>query len=401
MTPANKWKEYRLDEIALVQGGGTPRRSEKAYFGGSIPWVTPSDLPAIGLVVDLDRTKETLTDAGLANSSARLIESGSVLFSSRASVGKIAVTNVPCATNQGFANFTPHREVVDLWFLAYLLCRYIPEIMTLAGKTTFLEVPRKRFKAFKVALPPLPEQRHIVARIKECMDRVEEIEGLRSGALAEADYVAPSLYAAIEDEGKWPRLAIGDLIARSRNGRSIRQDNENANGYVLSLRAVHDVSLNLGERKPIILPDSIAKQFAINSGDVFVSRSNTRELVGLASVAEETPQNRVIYPDLLIKLEPITARILPRFLAYALRTQESRRQIKARAVGTSQSMVKISGQRLKEVKISLPPIDVQAELLERFDELHDLSSNLMGDLKSLNSSTLKQSILKTAFAGEL
>ena len=165
MTHSNKWKEFRLDEIALVQDGGTPRRSEVAYFGGSIPWVTPTDLPAIGLVTELNGTKETITDAGLANSSAKLIEPGSVLFSSRTRVGKIAVTNVPCATNQGFANFTPHRDVVDLWFLAYLLCCYTPEIITLAGKTTFLEVPRKRLKAFKVALPPLAEQRGIIEMV--------------------------------------------------------------------------------------------------------------------------------------------------------------------------------------------------------------------------------------------
>lgn len=401
MTPASKWKTCRLDEIAQIQGGGTPSRLEASYFGGTIPWVTPTDLPAIGQVTELNDSKESITDAGLANSSAKLIAPGSVLFSSRASIGKIAIVNKPCATNQGFANFTPHDDIVDKWFLAYLLCRYTAEIKDLAGKTTFLEVPRSKFKAFKVAIPHIAEQRRIVTRIKECLERVEEIEVLRAEALVEAKYLAPSLYAAIEDGEKWPRMAVGDVITTSRNGRSIRQDNENANGFVLSLSAVHDISLDINQRKPIPLPDSTENHYSIKVGDVFVSRSNTRELVGLASVATENPQGRVIFPDLLIKLESKKDVVIPRFLAYALRTPESRRQIKDRAVGTSQSMVKISGQRLKEVEIPIPPLNVQRELIEKFDELHDLSVNLIGDLKSLNSSALRQSILRKAFDGEL
>ena len=109
----------------------------------------------------------------------------------------------------------------------------------------------------------------------------------------------------------------------------------------------------------------------------------------------------MIYPDLLIKLETRQDLIRSRFLAYALRTPGSRKQIKDRAVGTSQSMVKISGQRLKDVEVPVPPLDVQDLLIERFDELHDLASGLLDDLRFFNSSELRQSILCKAFAGEL
>lgn len=399
MTLSN-WKTYRLDEIAEIQGGGTPSRSEPLYFGGEIPWVTPTDLPAIGRIAELNSTKENITQLGLANSSAKLIQPGSVLFSSRATIGKIAVTNALCATNQGFANLTPYHEVLDTWFLAYMLQQYTHDIKNLAGKTTFLEVPRGKLKAFKVTIPDVNEQRRIVAVIRDCMDRLEEIESLRASALAEAEYLAPSLYAALQNGGHWPFMRVGDVISHSRNGRSIGQDTVNADGSVLSLSAVHDISLNLQRRKPISLPDSVLAQYPVKPGDVFVSRSNTLQLVGLASVVAEAPHERLIYPDLLIKLEIIPGLIIPRFLAYALRTPESRRQIKERALGTSQSMVKISGQRLKEIEIPVPPLTIQAELVDKFDELHDFSSNLLGELRSLNSEVLKHSILAKAFAGE-
>lgn len=306
----------------------------------------------------------------------------------------------PGLLNQHIFKVIVENTIMDGDFFIYAVNSRLDEMIRQAhGGVGLRHITKSKLEAIHLPVPKLEEQRRIVTRIKECMDRVEEIEGLRTDVVAEANYLAPSLYAAIEDGNKWNKMKIGELIARSRNGRSIGQDSQNATGHVLSLNAVHDVTLDLSARKPIALPASIAAQYAIAAGDVFVSRSNTRELVGLASVASEKT-NRVIYPDLLIKLEPRQDIVRSRFLAYALRTPESRKQIKDRAVGTSQSMVKISGQRLKDVEVSVPPIDVQDKLIARFDELHDLSSNLMSDLRSLNSTELRQSILRKSFAGE-
>jgi type I restriction enzyme S subunit len=294
----------------------------------------------------------------------------------------------------------PNEDLIEKEFLHYLVLNILDEMAKHAHGIAMKHITKKKFEALTVRVPEISGQRRIVTRIKECMERVGEIEGLRAEVVAEANYLAPSLYAAIEDGSKWVRKKVGELIKSSRNGRSIKQDSLHANGHVLSLAAVHDVTLNLSARKPIVLPDDIATKYSISVGDVFVSRSNTRDLVGLASVANQALK-RVIYPDLLIKLDPRQDLIRSRFLAYALRTPESRKQIKDRAVGTSQSMVKISGQRLKDVEVPVPPLDVQDVLIERFDELHGLASGLIGDLRFLNSFELRQSILRKAFAGEL
>jgi type I restriction enzyme S subunit len=124
-------------------------------------------------------------------------------------------------------------------------------------------------------------------------------------------------------------------------------------------------------------------------------------LVGLSSVASETPAQRLIYPDLLIKLEVDRKQIMPRFLAYALRAPHSRMQIRKRSVGTSQSMVKISGARLKEVEVPVPSLVEQEGLIDRFDEVHGLSDRLQLEIESSGISLLRDSILHKAFAGEL
>ncbi len=308
----------------------------------------------------------------------------------------------PGLLNQHIFKVRVAEDEMDGDFFIYAVNSRLDEMIRQAhGGVGLRHITKTKLEAIHLPVPKIDEQRRIVARIKECMERVEEIERLRAEAIEEADCLAPSLYAAIEDNQQWPTRTVGEVILKSRNGKSIKQNSLKTNGYVLSLSAVHDVTLNIDDPKPIVLPDNVASQYSISAGDVFVSRANTRELVGLASVVIDSPKDRVIYPDLLIKLEVDPDIITPRFLAYALRTPESRRQIKEKAFGTSQSMVKISGGRLKEVSIPVPPLDVQTNLINRYDELHDLASGLASELKSLNSRALKESILRKAFAGEL
>ena len=343
----------------------------------------------------------------MGNSSAKLIPAGSVLFSSRASIGKIAVTDRDCATNQGFINLTPKTGAVCPWFLAYLLGRYTNELKTLAGKTTFLEVPRGKFKDFEIAVPPLPEQRRIVTRIRECMERLEEILSLRSSSQMQQQHLSASLieselHTDLTGNEGWSVRTVAELVTSVRNGRSIAQDTEGrADGAVLTLTAVRGVDLGLEFQKPIALPDNVAQQFAINDGDVFVSRANTIELVGLAAVAEERPAARLIYPDLLIKLEADQTQIMPRYLAYALRSASARKQIKARALGSSQTMVKISGERLREIRLPVPSRDKQAVIVSRLDAAHELVRTLASESISGEVEALRGAILRKAFAGEL
>lgn len=394
------WAERKLSEVARIEGGGTPKRTHPEYFSGDIPWITPTDLDAIGNICRKIRARESITEVGLKNSSAKLVPAGSVLFSSRATIGKIAITDIPCATNQGFANFVPDQSVIDTEYLAHVLSGKRSEIIKLAGKTTFLEVPRGRLKEFKIPVPPLEEQRRIVARIKECMERVEEIERLRSEANAEREALAPALYEAIEKRSGWEEKSVGEVVTRTRNGKSIRQVNEESTGFVLSLAAVHSVTLNIEAKKPIILPEAFAKTYAIRTGDIFVSRSNTRDLVGLSSVANECP-DKTIFPDLLIQLTARSNVIIPRYLAYSLRTRSARKQIKDRAVGTSQSMVKISAERLKEVKIPVPSLKEQRELVAALDEASENIRMMKSEADESKIPHLRDAILRKAFAGEL
>lgn len=278
-------------------------------------------------------------------------------------------------------------------------CISFQDVRGLTKGATRAKLNQAELVKIPIPVPPLSEQQRVVARIKECMDRLDEVECLRAQSRAETLLLAGSCMEALEEVGKYPTVAISNLISGTQNGRSIRPDNVNGNGFVLSIRAVHSVSLDVSARKPAVIPEATAKGCRICSGDVFVSRANTMELVGLASVASESVQERTIYPDLLIKLTAKRDVCLPRYLAYALRIPASRRQIQDRAVGSSQSMVKISAQRLKEVTIPLPSLEEQERLVEKFDEIQLVATQIQEAMRSSELGSIRASVLRKAFAG--
>ena len=107
----SEWVESRLDKLADIVSGGTPSRDVAEYWGGGIPWVTPTDITACATNYLLT-TSDTLTRLGMLNSSAKMLPTGSILFTSRASVGLAKLAAMPVCTNQGFKSLVP-RDGVD------------------------------------------------------------------------------------------------------------------------------------------------------------------------------------------------------------------------------------------------------------------------------------------------
>jgi type I restriction enzyme, S subunit len=390
-----------LFQVAELVGGGTPSRSNPAFFGGDIDWVTPSDLPPIGHVVELGEVQEKLTEQGVARSSARLISPPAVLFSSRATIGKIAVARRSFTTNQGFINFVPNLDVIDPWFLAYYLRAHLLDIVQLAGETTYKEVSRGKMRDFKIWLPSLGEQQRIVGQISKCLELVAQISNVQTEWRAEAKAFLPSYLSELEASMSWPLMPVSSVILGSQNGRSIRSEGHAGNGRVLTLAAVKDVVLNFQAAKVVPLEPRVAATYSVVEGDVFVSRANTIDLVGLSALALQDGLADTIFPDLLIRLKADRAKIIPLYLAHALRLPSARKQIRSLAKGTSQSMVKISGAELRGVVIPVPSVEEQRAFISQLEEVRITTGLMMENADVKDRQILTNAVLTKAFAGEL
>ncbi len=135
-------RKVQLSEVARIVSGATPSTSNPAYWDGDIAWVTPKDISDLAGEKYLDGTPRTLTQEGLKSCSAETLPANSVLFSSRAPIGLVAINKKPVATNQGFKSFIPDPTRLDATFLYHWLRKHRTELDRLGVGATFKEVSK-------------------------------------------------------------------------------------------------------------------------------------------------------------------------------------------------------------------------------------------------------------------
>ena len=152
---------YRIEQIADVIGGGTPSTKREDFYGGDIPWITPKDLSGYSDVF-ISNGARNITELGLKSSSARTLPKNSILFTSRAPIGYVAIAEKEVSTNQGFKSLIPKSNLLDYKFAYYMMKYYAPRIEAIASGSTFKEVSGSVVKNFEVTIPKcLKAQREI------------------------------------------------------------------------------------------------------------------------------------------------------------------------------------------------------------------------------------------------
>ena len=163
------WHVMRLAELADIRSGGTPSTSRSEFWAGEIPWCTPTDITALQGGKYLQQTSRTVSALGLAASSAELIPPGSIVMTSRATIGVCAINVVPLSTNQGFKNFVPFECVVGE-FLYYLLTVQRQRFLSLCAGSTFLEIGKAQLVGYEVCLPIDKSEQTAIATTLSDMD---------------------------------------------------------------------------------------------------------------------------------------------------------------------------------------------------------------------------------------
>lgn len=176
------WEVSTVADAFMISGGGTPSRKESEYWeGGTIQWYSPSDLTGAKTVF-MDDSSDHITDRGLAESSARVFPANSVMLTSRATIGAIAINTHPASTNQGFITCLPNVSV-PLYFLYHWLKENVPKFQRMASGATFKEISRGVFKTIEFLQPAsnlVKQFESIVAPMAEqALALQREIQNLR------------------------------------------------------------------------------------------------------------------------------------------------------------------------------------------------------------------------------
>ena len=170
------WEVVALGDICSIKTGGTPSTNEISFWNGDINWCTPTDITSLNNKY-LSRTNKKISELGLQNSAAELLPIGTILMTSRATIGECAITSELMTTNQGFKNFICGTKINNE-FLYYLLISKKSNFISLCSGSTFLEISTTQIRKFEVFIPPKPEQTAIATALSDTDALLAELEKL-------------------------------------------------------------------------------------------------------------------------------------------------------------------------------------------------------------------------------
>ena len=166
---SGEWLNKTLEELADIRSGGTPSTSNRKFWDGDVLWCTPTDITALNGYKYLNETNKKITAHGLKFSSAEIISAGSIVMTSRATIGECAINTAPLSTNQGFKNFVPFNGVVGE-FLYYLLTTHKQGFIGLCSGSTFLEIGKTQLRSYVVKFPATKAEQTAIATLLSDMD---------------------------------------------------------------------------------------------------------------------------------------------------------------------------------------------------------------------------------------
>lgn len=390
------WAWSTLGDVTDVVSGSTPSTANRSYWDGDIPWITPDDLSK-------DRSKRIargarlISRAGYESCSTRLVPAGTVLYTSRAPIGYVAIAANPVCTNQGFKSFVP-SETLTSDYLYWFFQHATPAIRRLGSGTTFPELSKARAREITIPIPPLAEQKRIVAHIEAHLSRLDVAVASLRAALARTDaMVASATVRAVR--GEWPVVQLRDITVQQEYGTSAKADRE-GDVAVLRMGNLRDGELDFGDLKylPVEHPD--ATRFQLAPGDLLFNRTNSPELVGKSAVFRGADRP-VAFASYLIRVRLIEE-CVPDWAALVINSPLGRAYI-ARVRTQQVGQANVNGSKLAAMPIPLPPAETQRKLLADVDayrgQARQLRLAIDGGVRQ--SDSLRRSILARAFRGEL
>lgn len=331
-----EWKEYKLGEIAEIVGGGTPDTSNKEYWGGNIPWLTPKDLTGYNKIF-ISSGERFITEEGLDNSSTKLLPQGTVLLSSRAPIGYVAIASNPICTNQGFKSIICNKDIVDNLYMYYWIKNNTELLQSLGTGTTFAEISGSVVKSIAISLPPLPEQICIASILSSLDDKIDLLhrENKTLEAMAETLFRQWFIEEAKED---WKEVSLEYVCERITDGSHYSPESVESGLPMASVKDMEDWGINLNSCRKISKEEFdklVSADCLPQVNDILIAKDGSylkhifvvnkmQEVVILSSIAIIRP-NGLYHPyllSLLLKLDSIkeelknivTGAVIPRIV---------------------------------------------------------------------------------------
>lgn len=411
-TLPNNWILTTLEKIGQIISGGTPSTSNFEYWGGNINWISPVDLSKYSGKYILKGGK-SITKLGLEKSSAKLMPKGSVLFSSRAPIGYVAIAGNEMCTNQGFKSIIPNSTIFNE-YLYYYLKSAKNKAENLASGTTFKEISLSNFSILEIPLAPIAEQKRIVAKIEELFSELDKgIETLKTAQQQLKVYRQAVLKYAFEGRLTNPDVKEGELpegwiaktiseLGKVKGGKRLPKGHDYSDSKTKYpyLRVTDFKNLSIDKKRLKYLKEDThlaIKNYTISKDDVYISIAGSIGFVGTIPIDLDGAN----LTENAAKITGLTE-ISNIYLALYLSSGFAQEQISEHTIATTQP--KLSLFRIEKIKVTYPisKIDQSSiiqEIESRLSVCYKIEESIEQGLQQAEA--LRQSILKKAFEGRL
>lgn len=398
-----EWKECTISDIGTVVGGATPstKKSEN-YNGGSIPWITPKDLSTFSGRY-ISRGERNITEIGLNSCSTQLLPAHSVLFSSRAPIGYVAIAANEVCTNQGFKSVVPN-ENTDSLFLFYLLKYNKKKIEGMGSGTTFKEVSGTTMKNIAVNVPTdKGVQEKIAAILGSIDDKIEENERINKNLEQQALVLFKQYFMDYAPYGgitpaEWREVSLDDVCTKITDGSHYSPADSPDSPYPMySVKDMETYGFNSSSCKHITKEDfaKMQKNDCIPMlNDILVAKDGSY-LKEIFICSEQ--KDEAILSSIAI-FRPDTQIIIPEILLYLLKQPSVRKDVGDNYVSGS-ALPRIVLKDFKKYRFMLPPIEEQQKI---GSVLHAIRMQIKTNVDEIhNLSSLRDTLLPKLMSGEL
>lgn len=394
------YKKYAISEIGDIVSGATPKTSISTNFGGDIPWLTPADLSGYKEKY-ISRGARNLTQQGYDSCSTQLMPAGTVLLSSRAPIGYVAIAKNDICTNQGFKSIVP-KEGVDSEFLYYQL-KYLKNILQdLGSGTTFKELSAKKLGTVQVVVPPIEEQRCIVSKIEEMFSKLdasvaelqtakEKLKVYRQAVLKEA-FTGFTLMGLVEMSEIVEDIRIGPF------GTMLHKADYVSGGVpVINPQHIKNLSIIPSEKVTVSQEKYVElAPYQLRENDIIMGR---RGEMGRAAAITKVEAGWICGTgSILFRLKP---EYDATFYSQILSSPDTVHYLEDHATGTT--MKNLNESIVKHIPVPKVTRQMQEEIVTKLEEKASICESIEKtiDTSLQQAEALRQSILKQAFEGRL
>lgn len=423
------WSTTTLGSLGRWGSGGTPNRSNLEYYkGGEIPWLVIGDLNESVVT----RSQTYITASGVENSSAKLLQPGTLLIAMYGSIGKTAITGIPCTTNQAIAHCTPHPGV-NLRYL-HRAIQWLKPILIKQGQGGAQQnISQGILKEQTVPLAPELEQIRIADKLDTVLTRVDAVNArlarvapllkrfrqsvlaaATSGRLTEDWRVQRGIAAETKSDmvygeipAQWTVLPLDELKAAERYSLAIGpfgsnltiKDYTDSGVPLVFVREIRAKSFNDGRTKYVSTEKaSELNAHIISGGDILITK--------MGDPPGDVAIYPLDYPDAVITADCIKLRVNPEevqrsYAAYALQSPKFQKVLLTAVAGVAQQKVSLA--RFRVLPLVIPTLQEQAEIVRRVETLFAFADRLEARLQAARTAAerLTPALLAKAFRGEL